>query len=105
MTEFLLSAAILVLVVVGLGLARVLRGPGDADRLMAAQLVGTGGVAVLLLFGVASGTPGVLDLALVMVLLAAFAAVAFVMGVERGRQSPARSGDGDAGPAQSDTPA
>ena len=49
MAEFLLGAAVFVLATVALGLARVLRGPGDADRMMAAQLLGTGGVAVLLL--------------------------------------------------------
>jgi multicomponent Na+:H+ antiporter subunit G len=42
MAEFLIVAAGFVLAMVALGLARILRGPGDADRMMAAQLLGTG---------------------------------------------------------------
>ncbi len=81
MTEFLLGAALFVLGTVALGLIRILRGPEDADRMLAAQLLGTGGVAVLLLLGVASGLGAVGDLALMLALLAAFASVAFVTGV------------------------
>jgi len=78
MTEFLLAAAVFVLAMVALGLARVLRGPGDADRMMAAQLLGSGGIAALLLFGAAAGVDSVIDLSLALALLAAFATVAFV---------------------------
>ena len=53
MTDFLLAAAGFVLAMVALGLVRVLRGPGDADRMMAAQLLGSGGIAALLLGGAA----------------------------------------------------
>jgi multicomponent Na+:H+ antiporter subunit F len=48
--------------------------------LLAAQLLGTGGVAALLLLGVATAEAAVADLALVLTLLAAFASVAFVAG-------------------------
>ncbi len=48
MAEFLIAAACFVLVTVAIGLLRILTGPGDADRIMAAQLLGTGGIAVLL---------------------------------------------------------
>ena len=51
MADFLLAAAGFVLAMVALGLVRILRGPGDADRIMAAQLLGTGGIAALLLLG------------------------------------------------------
>lgn len=78
MTEFLLVAALVVLVTVAGGLIPILRGRGDAERMMAAQLLGTGGVAVLLLAGVAAGVPAVFDVALVLALLAAFAAIAYV---------------------------
>jgi multicomponent Na+:H+ antiporter subunit F len=47
MAEFLLAAAALVLLTVALGLARILIGPATVDRMMAAQLLGTGGIAVL----------------------------------------------------------
>jgi len=88
MTDFLLGAALFVLGTVALGLIRILRGPHDADRMLAAQLLGTGGVAVLLLLGVASGLGAVGDLALMLALLAAFASVAFVTGVARPQHPP-----------------
>ena len=47
MADLLLAAAGFVLAMVALGLVRILRGPGDADRIMAAQLLGTGGIAAL----------------------------------------------------------
>ena len=78
MTEFLLAAATFVLAMVALGLVRILRGPGDADRMMAAQLLGTGGIASLLLAGTATGEAATIDVALTLALLAAFASFAFV---------------------------
>ncbi len=80
MNAFLLGAGVFVLATVAVGLVRILRGPADADRMLAAQLLGTGGVASLLLLGLATGTPGAIDLALVLALLAAFASAAFVAG-------------------------
>jgi multicomponent Na+:H+ antiporter subunit F len=77
MPDFLLAASGFVLAMVALGLVRVLRGPGDADRVMAAQLLGTGGIAALLLLGAATGEAGAADVALTLALLAAFASVAF----------------------------
>ncbi len=89
MSALLLAAALVVLATTAVGLVRVLRGPADADRLMAVQLLGTGGIATLLLMGVAEGTAGVVDVALTLALLAAFAAVAFAAFY-------ARAGGGDA---------
>lgn len=81
MPELLLGAATFVLACVALGLARILRGPSDADRVMAAQLLGTGGVAVLLLLGAATGAPALVDVALTLTLISAFASAAFVGAV------------------------
>jgi multicomponent Na+:H+ antiporter subunit F len=78
MDDFMLSAAAFVLLMVALGLVRVARGPGDADRMMAAQLLGTGAIAALLLFGAATDEPAAVDVALTLALVAAFASVAFV---------------------------
>ena len=78
MPDLLLIAAAVVLVIVALGLMRVLWGPADVDRMMAAQLLGTGGMAVLLLVGAAEGISSTVDVALTMGLLAAFASIAFV---------------------------
>ena len=85
MAEFLLAAAGFVLAMVALGLVRILRGPGDADRIMAAQLLGTGGIATLLLLAKAMSLPAAVDVALVLALLAAFVTVAFVKGFARSR--------------------
>jgi multicomponent Na+:H+ antiporter subunit F len=83
MADFLFAAAGLVVAMVAAGLARILWGPGDADRIMAAQLLGTGGIAALLLLGEATNVPAALDVALTLVLLAAFISVAFVKGATR----------------------
>lgn len=69
--------AFIVLITVSVGLLRVMKGPGDANRMMAAQLVGTGGVAVVLMLSVATGVEAALDVALTLALLAAFASIAF----------------------------
>jgi multicomponent Na+:H+ antiporter subunit F len=81
MADFLLAAAGFVLTMVALGLIRILRGPGTADRIMSAQLLGTGGIAALLLMSEAMSLPAAMDVALVLALLAAFVSVAFVKGV------------------------
>ena len=78
MAEFLIAAAGFILTMVAFGLVRILRGPADADRMMSAQLLGTGGIAALLLLGAGTGVPAAVDAALALALLAAFAAVAFV---------------------------
>jgi multicomponent Na+:H+ antiporter subunit F len=78
MADFLLAAATFVLAMVALGLIRILRGPGAADRIMAAQLLGSGGIAALLLLAAATGMPAAIDVALLLALLAAFASAAFV---------------------------
>jgi multicomponent Na+:H+ antiporter subunit F len=87
MADFLLIAAAFVLTMVALGLIRILRGPDDADRMMAAQLLGTGGIATLLLAGTATGETATIDVALTLALLAAFASFAFV----KTQSAPAQS--------------
>jgi len=78
MTEFLLGASAFVLLTVAVGLVCILRGPDDVDRMMSVQLFGTAGIAALLLLGAAIGAAAVVDLALILAVLAAFAAIAFV---------------------------
>lgn len=80
MGEFLVWAGCFVVGMVALGFVRILRGPTSADRMMAAQLLGSGGVAALLLLAVGLHEAAVVDVALLLVLLAAFAAVGFVRG-------------------------
>ncbi|MEB2344623.1 MAG: monovalent cation/H+ antiporter complex subunit F [Deltaproteobacteria bacterium] len=85
MAEFLSGAAAFVLLMVAVGLVRVVRGPTDADRMMAAQLLGSGGIAALLLVSVASSTPAVVDMALLLALVSAFASAALAKHAPEGR--------------------
>jgi multicomponent Na+:H+ antiporter subunit F len=78
MNDFLTAAVGFILVMLALGLVSILRGPGDTDRMMAAQLIGTGGIAALLLLGTVTGVPAAVDVALTLALLATFASIAFV---------------------------
>ena len=82
MNDVLLVAAGFILLTVAAGLVRLLRGPGDFDRMMAVQLLGAGGIASLLLIASATTVAGVGDVALGLALLAAFASVAFVSSAE-----------------------
>ncbi len=77
MSAGLMLAAALVLLTLAGALWRVWRGPEPADHMMAAQLIGTGGVAVVILLAAATDW-AMMDVALVLALLAAWAAVAFV---------------------------
>ena len=103
MTGFLLTAGVFILLTVLLGLVSILRGPGDAVRLMAVQLLGTGGVAALLLLGSAIDLTATTDLALVLALLSGFAAVAF--SVALGRAPAASSDDRHGSDPPDDSPA
>jgi multicomponent Na+:H+ antiporter subunit F len=89
MTNFLLAAAVFILFTVAIGLFRILYGPDDADRAMAAQLFGSGGIATLLLVASATHVPGVEDVAMGLALLAAFASIAFVNSITTGESEGA----------------
>ena len=78
MQALFLTLALFLLLNLGAGMWRVLRGPTAADRMLAAQLFGTTAVAILLLLAEASGSAALRDVALVFALLAAVTAVAFV---------------------------
>ncbi|CAN5504808.1 hypothetical protein BH24DEI1_BH24DEI1_14640 [soil metagenome] len=78
MTAFYLGVALLLFLDIMVGLWRVLRGPTAADRMVAAQLFGTTGVAILLLLAQAFSSPPLRDVALVFSLLAVLAITAFV---------------------------
>lgn len=71
----------------GGALWRVWRGPSQADRMMAAQLIGTGGVGVIIVLAALQDW-ALLVVALALALLAALAAVGFVKA-----QSPDGAGD------------
>lgn len=92
MTAFLHLAAFVLLLTVAASLVRIHLGPSRADRMMSAQLVGTSGVGAVLLLACAEGDTAMIDVALVLALLAAFAAIAFVKA-----SSPDGAGDPEEG--------
>jgi multicomponent Na+:H+ antiporter subunit F len=78
MAAFYTGMALFLLLNLSLGLVRILRGPAPADRMMAAQLFGTTGVAILLLLSRGLGEPSLSKMALVFGLLSGLAVIAFV---------------------------
>lgn len=78
MIAFWWAIAGLLLITLLAGLIRIWRGPQAADRMLAAQLFGTTGVALLLVLAQALQARALLDIALVLALLAVVAMVAFV---------------------------
>ena len=76
-TVYLAVAIFLLLNVLG-GLVRILVGPARGDRMLAAQLFGTTGAAIILLLAEGLGRPALRDIALVVVLLAVINTVVFV---------------------------
>jgi multicomponent Na+:H+ antiporter subunit F len=78
MTALYLAAAAFLLASLGAGLWRIARGPTAFDRMLAAQLFGTTGVATLLLLAYGLAQPALVDVGLVFGLLAVIAVVAFV---------------------------
>ena len=76
MNTFLSIALMVLIVSFVLGLIRVFLGPSTEDRMMAIQLTGTTAVAMLLLSSVLLNMPSSIDVALVLAVLAAVAALA-----------------------------
>lgn len=77
MTEILPTFAAILLLTLVAGLVRIRRGPAAADRMLAAQLMGTGAVALLILMAAATETLALLDVALVFAILALVAVACF----------------------------
>lgn len=75
-------AVLLLLIALG-GLYRVVAGPTAADRMLAAQLLGSTSVAILVVLALATGQPAFFDVALVLAVLAAIALVTFVANIRR----------------------
>ncbi len=78
MQTWYVGLALVLFFMVMAGMVRILRGPTPADRMLAAQLFGTTGVAMVLLLSHGLNQPALYDVALVVALLAAVAILAFV---------------------------
>lgn len=77
MTEVYFGVAVVLLATMASGLIRIAVGPTPSDRMMAAQLLGTTGIGVLLLMAPVLDVPALADVGLVFALLAAVAVTAF----------------------------
>ena len=77
MSAAFVTLAFVLLLALAAGLARIVRGPTAADRMLAVTLFGTTGVGVLLLLAAGLHRPALVDVALVFVALATVAATAF----------------------------
>lgn len=98
MPDVFMLAAVLLLATLCVALLRALRGPGRIDRIMAAQLVGTGGVGVALVLGAARNDPSMLDAALIGTLLASIAVSTYVCGRAVGQPEMDSTGRADEAP-------
>ncbi|AKH36732.1 MULTISPECIES: monovalent cation/H+ antiporter complex subunit F [Nitrosomonas] len=78
--------AVFILANLSIALVRVIRGPTTADRLLAALLFGTSGVAILLLLAYIEETLILLDVALVFSLLAVISGVVFTQRAWRTKE-------------------
>ena len=83
MNSVLTLFAVFLMLNILVGLVRVARGPTPPDRMAAAQLFGTLGVAILLVLAKIMEVPALVDAALVFAILGALALVAFVSRVWR----------------------
>jgi multicomponent Na+:H+ antiporter subunit F len=82
--------AVFLLVNLLVALVRIWRGPQPADRMLASQLFGTTGVALLLVLAEAQAMPSLRDVALILALLSVLAVVAFVtrvVGIDKAAES------------------
>lgn len=82
MTDWLHFVGIVLLLSLAGAIWRVWHGPGSADRMMAAQLIGTTGVALMLVVA-ALGNWAVLLAALTLAVLAGLSVVGFVKAQSR----------------------
>ena len=78
MSNLYLLAALFLLLVIACGMYRILAGPTHADRMLAPQLFGTCGIAILLLLAKAFAQPLLLDIAIVFAILAVLCTMTFV---------------------------
>lgn len=78
MIDLFFGLAVFLLINVLVGLIRILRGPTPADRMLAAQLFGTTGVAIMLVLAEALAMPSIRTVGLVFAVLAVIATAVFV---------------------------
>jgi multicomponent Na+:H+ antiporter subunit F len=81
--NILLLPLLLLLITMALGLLRALRGPELQDRMLSILLLGSNGIALLLVLSFVLEQPALVDIALVLSLLAVMAAAALTRSEAR----------------------
>lgn len=78
-------AAIIILFSAGLTIIRLIKGPTVFDRILAANLIGTKTIVLILLVGYIYGRPHFADLAFVYALVSFIFTIALLRYMEKGR--------------------
>lgn len=92
MESFLLIAVVMLALSLVVGLVTILFRTSAADRLLAAQLIGTVGISILLVLSVLLAQPALVDAALILAMLAVLVTAVFT---HRQRQQPTNKGGQD----------
>ncbi len=91
MSAFFHLAALFLLLNISAGLLRIVRGRTSADRLLAVQLLGTTGAAILILLSLATAERAYQTIALIFAVLAGILGVTFTRYGQLGAQVPSSS--------------
>lgn len=91
MTAFYTSIIALLLLCLLVGLIRVLAGPDNANRMLAAQLFGTIGTTIVIVLSVLQDNEVITNVALVFTLLASITIIAFLKLAEQPIDNPTSS--------------
>ncbi|GAA5315531.1 MAG: hypothetical protein AseanaTS_07360 [Candidatus Pelagadaptatus aseana] len=78
MASYLMGVSLVLMLILLSGLVRVMSGPTSTDRMLASQLFGTAGVAILMLLAVVQQQAALLNAALVLALLSPLIVITFV---------------------------
>ena len=87
------AAALAILVIMGIALARAILGPTVYDRILAVNMFGTKTVLFIAVYGFLTERPDFLDIALVYALINFIGVIAVLKFVERYPPPSASSGD------------
>jgi len=85
---FYLAVVMVLLLCLIVGLVRVLSGPDNANRMLAAQLFGTISTTIVIVLSVLQNNEEITNVALVFILLASITVIAFLKLAEQATDNP-----------------
>lgn len=88
MNIFYIVVVVILLLCLIVGLIRVLVGPDNANRMLAAQLFGTIGITIVIVLSVLQNNEVITNIALVFTLLASITVIAFLKLAEQPMEQP-----------------